>query len=278
MKSPFLPGGVYDSTTQTRYIKSPQQYTTLKTRRMDMGNLRRKLKQLFTLNFKAFISGSRSAATLTPMMIDEDDNKENRPSELELPFEQEAFEFNLLSPGPKTEDDDLDQPTKGIERLCELEEEMIWLRLRVQRRVGEFSFVAIESLKDIIKTTVAEYEAQLEKAVEENAKSHIRCTLLEDELRKIVEKRNQRERELETEKRNVLQLKHEAEYVRASFARELEKQTCHMCKGNVRTTVLFPCMHFLYCSECLDEHQRSNRQCPSCQTPITAVMNLDLER
>ncbi|KAL3694697.1 hypothetical protein R1sor_008348 [Riccia sorocarpa] len=236
MTSSFLPSGVRDSRMQTVNTRSTQHSmaTRFKLRRIDVGNLKRKLKQLFTLNFKAFKSCSRSGATLTPMMIDEEDNKENRPTEHKLPFQLRIFE--LCSPGPETEDDDCGLPMEVFERLCELEEEMIWLRTRVQHRGEEFRFIDAESLKHIMKTTITEYEAQFWKTVKESVKSQIRCV---------------------------------------PRPRAAEADLAHVQRKRRDSPI--PCMHFLYCSESLHGHQRSNRRCPTCQAPISVLLNLNLK-
>ncbi|KAL3694698.1 hypothetical protein R1sor_008349 [Riccia sorocarpa] len=237
-----------------------------------MEIVQRKLKQLFNINIKPLKSRPTSSSTFVPMMSDGEDKKDRRPLEPQLMTQQEAFE--LSSPCTAKEDAGYELPTNGVERQCELEEELIWLRMRLQRLGEEFSSTVSGSLHQIMKTELEEYENKFRKNVQQTLKSQIRCKFLEDELRKTTENLYDCEGKLEVEKTHVLELKQLVTYVKACLAQELENQTCGMCNAQVRNVIIFPCMHFLYCEECLHGYRRRNKRCPACQAHITAVVNL----
>ncbi|KAL2650010.1 hypothetical protein R1flu_018138 [Riccia fluitans] len=258
--------------------RSTPHLTRRKMRRM--GIVKSKLKKVFTFDFKGIASCSGSCSSTSTSMItgEEFDNKENRPPvEIELPFQENDFE---VSSPDMEDDDDLESelPPEDVARLRELlEEEMVRFRVEFQRLGEGFSFLLTEGFKQMLDAILAEYETKFGAILNEGIKAQIRCMFLEDELRKTKESLFHCARKLEAEKGNVMELTNLVDFVKTSLVQVLEKQTCCMCKVNLRNTVILPCMHFLYCSECLHNHQKRSSECPTCQTPIGAAVNLNLK-
>ncbi|KAL2650022.1 hypothetical protein R1flu_018150 [Riccia fluitans] len=246
-----------------------------------MRSFESKLKKLFTFDFKGLaICSSSGSSTVTDEEL-KFDNKENLPP-IQPPFQGDVFEL----PSSDMENDiiidddesEFELPPEGVAQLWEqLEEEMIRFRTQFQRLGEGFGHLFKESFKNMMDAAISEYEAKFGETVRAGVKAQVRCIFLEDEVRKTKERLFDCERKLAAEKGNVLELKNLMEYVNASLVQELEKQTCRKCKINLRNTVILPCMHFLHCSECLHEHQRRSTDCPTCQIPIGAAVNLNLK-
>jgi hypothetical protein len=75
----------------------------------------------------------------------------------------------------------------------------------------------------------------------------------------------------------------DAAAARAAAASSKEKWedlvVCQICYEGHRDTVLLPCMHFLYCKDCLHRSFRQRqRQCPACRTPVSGQIVVHLNR
>lgn len=60
---------------------------------------------------------------------------------------------------------------------------------------------------------------------------------------------------------------------------EIEKQNsiCEICMSSNRDTVIMPCMHFMFCYECLSKmQQQQQNKCPACRTPISGLLKCKL--
>ncbi|KAL2609725.1 hypothetical protein R1flu_028298 [Riccia fluitans] len=111
---------------------------------------------------------------------------------------------------------------------------------------------------------------RIRETLHERVKLQTRSIFLEDELRKIRESLHNCVRELETQK----ELHEFLELEKASLSQERDMQKCLMCKSNIRNTIIFPCMHFLYYSDCLSDYhpQRRSNECPTCGSPVGAAV------
>ncbi|BBN18036.1 hypothetical protein MPTK1_7g19010 [Marchantia polymorpha subsp. ruderalis] len=60
---------------------------------------------------------------------------------------------------------------------------------------------------------------------------------------------------------------------------EKEKHVCQICMTKPRNILIMPCMHLLYCDECLRKHLNTSNLCPVCRgtmkTWIPCRFNLD---
>ena len=75
----------------------------------------------------------------------------------------------------------------------------------------------------------------------------------------------------------------DAAAARAAAAASKEKWeglvVCQICYEGHRDTVLLPCMHFLYCKDCLHRSFRQReRHCPACRTPVSGQIVVHLNR
>ena len=54
---------------------------------------------------------------------------------------------------------------------------------------------------------------------------------------------------------------------------------CVICMEKARDTVVLPCLHFLFCSTCIQKHNSSSNtnKCPSCRQTTTGNLNCRLE-
>ncbi|KAL2609726.1 hypothetical protein R1flu_028299 [Riccia fluitans] len=236
----------------------------------------RNLKKLFTFNFKGKTSISSLGKTEGL-----DNGSSGNCTRLPLHDREEIGDFE--PPTQVTEDYDADRElsprSKAVTRLCEFEEEMISFRIRLRRMGERFSFPIAESLKHMMKAKVAEYEAKFRETLHKSVESQTRCMFLEGGLQKAGECLLSCELSLQTEKEIVLKLKDFLELQKESLRQEREKQKCLICKLSLRNTIIFPCLHFLYCGECLHDHhlQKRSNECPACGTSVDVAVNLNLK-
>ncbi|BBN11655.1 hypothetical protein MPTK1_5g13730 [Marchantia polymorpha subsp. ruderalis] len=78
----------------------------------------------------------------------------------------------------------------------------------------------------------------------------------------------------------ILELEAKLESSERSAAQDLEaereKRICRICMSNSRNALVLPCMHFLYCTDCLHTHQKTCKECPTCRGPISALIHCKL--
>jgi len=65
--------------------------------------------------------------------------------------------------------------------------------------------------------------------------------------------------------------------VEARLSEEQEKTQCRICFERDRDTVIFPCLHFNYCSKCLEELSHRSHECPSCRSHISGTLKLQIQ-
>ncbi len=55
---------------------------------------------------------------------------------------------------------------------------------------------------------------------------------------------------------------------------------CQICYEGTRDTLLMPCMHFLYCQDCVRKCLRAGKpkHCPACRTPVSGQIVVHLNR
>jgi len=58
----------------------------------------------------------------------------------------------------------------------------------------------------------------------------------------------------------------------AESAESAESALCAICMDNKRDSLILPCRHFFYCSECLSSHRRTHTTCPTCKGTIADVI------
>ncbi|KAG6546010.1 hypothetical protein Mapa_012673 [Marchantia paleacea] len=132
--------------------------------------------------------------------------------------------------------------------------------------------------------------ARIEGLRQENSNIRAECTKLELEVdrlfhekaafeKKRVEAEADKERHAK-EKTRELTKKHEEEVY--ALGREVValqgKGICQMCYLNPRDGLVLPCLHLLYCYQCLEAHKLQSKACPwpSCRGRISALLLCDL--
>ncbi|KAG6555543.1 hypothetical protein Mapa_002778 [Marchantia paleacea] len=153
-----------------------------------------------------------------------------------------------------------------------------------------------------IQTREAELFGALTALERAKADSNLRLTRHEERLTTLRLKRESIEKELaeiRSERRcqqdvrvkdlertcdahfaRILELEAKLESSEHSAAQNLEaereKRICQICMSNSRNALVLPCMHFLYCTECLHTHQKTCKECPTCRGPISALIHCKL--
>eukprot|EP00246_Nothoceros_aenigmaticus_P011407 TRINITY_DN3093_c0_g1_i1.p1 TRINITY_DN3093_c0_g1~~TRINITY_DN3093_c0_g1_i1.p1 ORF type:complete len:201 (+),score=20.52 TRINITY_DN3093_c0_g1_i1:24-605(+) len=64
--------------------------------------------------------------------------------------------------------------------------------------------------------------------------------------------------------------------LRLELEEEREKTICRICFARPRDALPLPCMHFDFCNQCLQQHQRHRNTCPSCRCTINGVLKYSL--
>lgn len=60
---------------------------------------------------------------------------------------------------------------------------------------------------------------------------------------------------------------------------EKESKLCQICFDEERNSVLIPCLHFLYCRQCVNKYRdemKNGAECPACKTLITGQLDCKL--
>jgi len=95
---------------------------------------------------------------------------------------------------------------------------------------------------------------------------------VQEQIRKINEElQQQKEINDKLTKENSLKM----EELRTKCEVEQSKNLCIICMDQPRNTVLMPCMHFLYCSKCIQTLKENH--CPSCRQPIAGKLQCNLQ-
>ncbi|KAL2630844.1 hypothetical protein R1flu_015530 [Riccia fluitans] len=221
-------------------------------------------------------------ARMSTEPTEEDDGK------LEAMIEKAAAsEREVLSQVAKlrsTERDVTERQDKLIEELSKLdtEERELMQKVSLVQQKKKCVQSSIRSLQD----EVAECRSLLERKETElnDARKQLdgfRNTYggrLEDCIANV--KRVERERQkfvhlLESEKARRAKLEEEVQVLERQV--DGNKGLCQICMENKRNTVVLPCMHFLYCDNCLRTHQRDNTTCPACRGFVTALLHCKLD-
>jgi hypothetical protein len=64
--------------------------------------------------------------------------------------------------------------------------------------------------------------------------------------------------------------------LRDELAKEQSKNICQICFNAPRDCVVLPCTHFHFCHDCLQNHQRQSKECPSCRGKINGLLQCSL--
>lgn len=59
---------------------------------------------------------------------------------------------------------------------------------------------------------------------------------------------------------------------------EGEGKECLICLSEPRNMIIMPCAHLCVCSECGNQIQQHNYQCPVCRGPISSLVKFDIEK
>eukprot|EP00164_Ancoracysta_twista_P004954 GFYU01006740.1.p1 GENE.GFYU01006740.1~~GFYU01006740.1.p1 ORF type:complete len:329 (-),score=67.11 GFYU01006740.1:74-1060(-) len=71
-------------------------------------------------------------------------------------------------------------------------------------------------------------------------------------------------------------LKLTVENLESQLEEERSKSACLLCGVNTRNSVVMPCLHVLYCGDCLIKHQKKSNTCPSCHTAMSGLLKCKL--
>ncbi|KAL2652912.1 hypothetical protein R1flu_021040 [Riccia fluitans] len=142
-------------------------------------------------------------------------------------------------------------------------------------RKGLVSKIAsLDQEKYILRAELGELVAKIGSLERDNASVRAACTKLEMQVERLVEEMAEAEKKLETEADKE---KHASELAREFVALQ-DRFTCQICCTNPRDGLILPCLHLLYCYQCLEKHKEENKDCPSssCRCRISAVLQCNL--
>lgn len=154
----------------------------------------------------------------------------------------------------------------------------------------------ISSVEDIMNTVVVLAKAAVKRDGEKhNAKvlqatleeMHFQytslaneCTCLQDRLRKEKDSCSTLEKDVERVQNHISQLQSENNELKGQM-KSLERQTrCQICYEAKRNCLLMPCLHFMFCTQCVDMHFQTNeaRLCPICRKGVSGVLVMQLDQ
>jgi late competence protein required for DNA uptake (superfamily II DNA/RNA helicase) len=85
------------------------------------------------------------------------------------------------------------------------------------------------------------------------------------------------ESELATKSDALLEMQREGAEQRRQLHVYEARLKCRICFERLRDALVMPCMHFMYCHQCLVEHGEASRNCPACRSPISDVLQCKLD-
>mmetsp|Transcript_15307 Transcript_15307/g.38866 ORF Transcript_15307/g.38866 Transcript_15307/m.38866 type:complete len:309 (+) Transcript_15307:393-1319(+) len=123
-------------------------------------------------------------------------------------------------------------------------------------------------------------QATLEKMHAQYSSLANECRNLQEKLRSEKDTCTSLERDVDRTQRDVVHLTSENERL-VGKVQSLEMQVrCQICYEARRNCLLMPCLHFCFCSRCMDQHFQSSeaRQCPICRNSVSGVVVMQLEQ
>lgn len=69
--------------------------------------------------------------------------------------------------------------------------------------------------------------------------------------------------------KQIESLKEENKKLQKKLEETDQELRCLICMDRARDTVIMPCLHFLFCKQCIDQHGKTSNQCPSCRQVTT---------
>jgi hypothetical protein len=107
------------------------------------------------------------------------------------------------------------------------------------------------------------------------------CTCLQGKLKNEKETCSVLEKDVQRIHSGLTQLQGENEHLKGAL-QNLETQVqCQICYEEKRNCVLMPCLHFLFCAKCIDQHfqasENGHRLCPICRQGVSGVLMMQLE-
>ncbi|KAL2634755.1 hypothetical protein R1flu_006234 [Riccia fluitans] len=126
----------------------------------------------------------------------------------------------------------------------------------------------------IVRAEHGELVAKIESLKQDNASVRAACTKLEKQVERLIEEMAEAEKKLETKadkEKNASELARE-------FVALQDRFICQICCTNPRDGLILPCLHLLYCYQCLEKHKEKSKDCPlsSCRCRISAVLQCTL--
>ncbi|KAJ7295506.1 hypothetical protein O6H91_03G110300 [Diphasiastrum complanatum] len=70
----------------------------------------------------------------------------------------------------------------------------------------------------------------------------------------------------------IYQLQQGHEDLLELLEQERDRNICRICFNRPRDVLSLPCMHFDYCFQCLEEHQKTRNHCPTCRSSISGTL------
>lgn len=156
-----------------------------------------------------------------------------------------------------------------------------------QPNIGSFALNAVVVLaKEALKRNGEQHHSKvlqdtLEKMHLQYTSLANECTCLQDKLKNEKETCSVLEKDVQRIHSGLTQLQGENEQLKGAL-QNLETQIqCQICYEEKRNCLLMPCLHFLFCARCIDQHFQSNenghRQCPVCRKGVSGVLMMQLE-
>lgn len=151
--------------------------------------------------------------------------------------------------------------------------------------IGTFALNAVVVLaKAAIKKDGEQHHARaLQETLE---KMHLQYTSLANETSCLQTKLKEEkdacsglEVAVNTIQRDITDLREENEFLKGELHKVESSVQCKICYENKRNCLLMPCLHFMFCTRCMDLHFQNNeaRLCPICRKGVSGVLVMQLE-
>eukprot|EP00873_Tetraselmis_striata_P016405 jgi/Tetstr1/436669/TSEL_025464.t1 len=150
-----------------------------------------------------------------------------------------------------------------------------------KRRIGD----KLRSLQSTHKTLESQYQKSVQKVMEQDEK----LKYLQKREEVMTSSMARADQTIDELKRKV----EAAESSKAALERQLKGQggggkggggggggggglLCHGCRKGPPTCVVVPCLHLMFCRDCIDAAHAKAKLCPACFAPCVSVMDVHI--
>mmetsp|Transcript_44064 Transcript_44064/g.71745 ORF Transcript_44064/g.71745 Transcript_44064/m.71745 type:complete len:212 (-) Transcript_44064:762-1397(-) len=195
--------------------------------------------------------------------------------------EEELQDFSLVNPSPGDSPQVLilrRQLGRELLRNLQLSQGIAELRIADRARKDEIDVQSklISILREQLVCLKSKTDTLEDSSSKERADLWHKIQIIEDQIHKNETILTQ----LPALKKLIEDLRSELDRNANQLTQERNVHLCSICADRNRDTLIFPCLHLLYCGQCIKSHQEQNKEdgrpagCPMCRENIMGVVKV----